>query len=207
MVVITKVSGMHILLKYERRLPYLFSDLILNNVFIKKFVNFLMKDGRKYNALKVFYSILSFVYSYFGIDPLFIIAYIFSRNRVKYEVRVKKIRSNRELYFFRPLYGPSQLFRSMHFFFSEIHNVGFDVSEYYKKVGLMLVYCFIRPEVLRNRLKYIYDLVFKNRYRLPPLIKQNKLSKKSTMYYWALSKSHYSVNYRRNRKVLKRVYV
>jgi hypothetical protein len=205
--VINKISGMDILLRYERRLPYMFSDLIINNVFVMKFINLLMKDGRKYNALKVFYSILSFIHLQFGIDPLFLIAYVFSRNRVQYDIRVKKIRSNRELYFPRTLYGPAQLFRSMHFFFMEISNISFDVFEYYKKVALMLVYCFIRPEIIRSRIQVIYDLVFKNRFRFSLIFRQNKFSRKSTMHYWALSKSHFSVNFRRNRKVLKRVYV
>lgn len=207
MVLIAKVSGLDVLLRYERRLPYMLSDLILNNIFIKKFVNLLMKDGKKYNALKIFYSILSFIHSNFRIDPLFVIAYIFSQNIVKYDVRVKKIRGNRELYLFRSLNGPSQLFRSMRLFFSEIHNILFDVSEYYKKVGLLLVYCFLHPEFLRTRLGYVYEVAYRNKFRLPTFLQRNNLGEKSTMYYWALTKSCYRVNYRRNRRVLKRVYV
>jgi hypothetical protein len=207
MFIISKVSGMDILLRYERRLPYLFLELILNNIYIRKFINLLMKDGRKYSAFRCFYKMLSFIYSHFGVDPLFIIACLFSNNRIKYDITVKKIKSNRVLYFPRYLFGPSQLFRSMHFFFSELSNFSINVDKYYKKVGIFLIKCFINPDILRERIAYIYELVFKNRYRLPVISGPSKLGRKSTMYYWSLSKSHFSVDYRRNRRVVKRVYV
>lgn len=207
MYLIRKISGMDILFRYERRLPYMFSDLILNSVYVRKFINLLMKDGRKYSAFKTFYSILSFIHFYFGVDPLFLISYIFSNNRVKYDVTVKKIKSNRVLYFPRFLYGPSQLFRSMHFFFLELMDYSFDVNKYYQKVGLMLVQCFMNQEIIRERIREIYKLVFQNRFRLSFFPKKASISRKSTMHYWALSKRHVSVHYRKNRRVLKRVYV
>jgi hypothetical protein len=207
MFVVNQVSGMDILLRYERRLPYMFSELIINNIYIRKFINLLMKDGRKYSAFKVFYRLLSFIYLHFSVDPLFIIASLFSNNRIKYDVTVKKIKSNRVLYFPRFLFGPSQLFKSMHFFFSELSNFSIDVDKYYKKVGILLIKCFINPDILRDRISSIYELVFKNRHRLPIITRGAKLGRKSTMYYWSLSKSHFSVDYRRNRRVVKRVYV
>src|SRR5690606_41106270 len=109
--------SMDILLRYERRLPYLFLELILNNIYIRKFINLLMKDGRKSSAFRCFYKMLSFIYCHFGVDSLFIIACLFSNNRIKYYITVKKIKSNKLLYFLMYLFCQSQLFRNMHFFF------------------------------------------------------------------------------------------
>jgi len=202
-----RVSGMDILFRYERTLPYMLSDLISSNIYIHKFINFFMRDGRKYAAIKVFYSVLRFLHASFSVDPLFIIYAIFSRHRMKYDVFVKKLGGNRSLIFPRTLSGPSQLFRCMHFFFFEVRRCLFDVRKYHEQVGLMLIRCFMRPSIINDRIKEVYKVVFENKHRLPLMPKKLRTSRKSTVYYWSLSKSFYGVTYRRDRTTVKPEYI
>lgn len=199
------ISGIDILFRYERTAPYMLSDLILTNIFVIKFVNLMMRDGRKYAAVKVFYRMLHFVHMSFHIDPLFIIYYIFTRHRMKYDVFVRKLGSSRTIVFPRTLHGPSQIFKCMHFFFDEVRKQSYSVSSYYEKVGIALIRCFIDPMILNSRIKEIYNMVFDHKMRLPLVPKKFRISRKSTIHYWSLSKSYYGADYRRNRTTLKPV--
>lgn len=201
-----RVSGIEVLFRYERTLPYLLSDLLFTNVYINKFINFMMRDGRKYAALKMFYSLLRFVHSFFNVDALFVICFLFSKYRIIYDVFVKKIGGNRTLVFPRIVHGSSQLFKCMHLFFLEVRKNAFDTFKYHEQVGIMLIRCFMNPFIIKKRIKEIYTLVFENRYRIPFLPRKFRVSRKSTIYYWSMSKSFYGITYRRNKTTLKRNY-
>lgn len=201
------ISGIDVLFRYEQTVPYMLSDLLLTNLFVVKFINFMMRDGRKYSAVRSFCQMLHFVNSYFDVDPMFLIYYIFNQHRIRYDVYVRKLGSSRNVVFPRTLYGPSQIFKCMHFFFDEARKHGYGVRKYSQQIGLTLVRCFLDPMILNSRIKEIYNLVFDNKTRLPIVSKKFRISRKSTIHYWSLSKSYYGVDYRRNRTTIKPGYL
>lgn len=204
---ISRISGIDILFRYERAVPYMLSDLLLTNVFVSKFLNFMMRDGRKYAALRSFYKMLCFVHSHFHVDPLFIIYSMFKRHRMIYDVFVRKLGSSKTVVFPRALRGQSQVFKSMHFFFEEVRRHSYGVSKYYEKVGLTLVRCFLDPMIINNRIKDVYRLVFDHKMRLPLVPRKLRTSRKSTVHYWSLSKSYRGADFRKNRTTVKPGYI
>jgi ribosomal protein S7 len=68
-----------------------------NDIHIKKFINFLIKKGKKFKALSIFYKVLTLLKEITSMSPIYIIKSLFSSNQKMFFFESKEVKKKKKI--------------------------------------------------------------------------------------------------------------
>ena len=198
-----------LLLKQTVSSSYLFSEIILSDFLIKKFINKLMRDGKKYLIYHNFEKSIIFLKQNYKINGLDLIRFLFNQYPFFCTYKIKYIGKHRKKIVEPILLEPKQQYIKLVEFIIKRYKILKDTYKtlpFYKQLSLTFLYLLYNPKIMTNKIRHTSEVVFQNRFRIKkiiPLTKKPYLSftrlRKSTRFNWSRQRFYSSADNRPNR--------
>lgn len=177
-------------------------EILYNDIMITKFINFLMKDGKKYLAYKNFELALSFLKNYIPEHPLLILRKILYGHEQYFDYKLIRSKKSKKIIFIIPkfVYGKARWLKPLkllvnEFFYDQsiLHKSPF-FRKYYRRLAFTFFRMYVKhdnliEEILNNKVmliaknyKRLYDYFNKKKKQT---YRYNKLDK-DTKWNWTV---------------------